>query len=250
VAGWFKACRTEAALELLRANHNAFVLLYVIAARARWHDGFNVHNLAIGEAFVGDLDAIGLSEQQYRTAKAVLAKHGFATFKPTTKGTVAKLANTAVFDISLGPANGQTNAPPNGQPTDSQRLTKKEKKDKTGKRAAVKPTTPGSSEVPPPPDFKPVPSNAYRREIDTMIAEAEAQRARLKDDCRLTERVLRDCEAEQTAKLKAEGNEARARAIHEDPGSWTMKLNTAGKQHHKAWTERIADLKAKRLTAT
>jgi hypothetical protein len=66
----------------------------------------------------------------------------------------------------------------------------------------------------------------------------------------LTERLLRDCEAEQTARLKAEGNEARARAIHEDPGSWTMKLNTAGKQHHKAWTERIAELKAKRQTAT
>ena len=109
---------------------------------------------------------------------------------------------------------------------------------------------PKEGEAPPIPAFEPIRKGTFRDKIDAWIVEAEAQRDRLKEDSRLTERVLRNYEAEQVAKLKEEGNEARARAIHEDPGSWTTKLNTAGKQHHKAWTERIAELKAKRQTAT
>ena len=43
--GWFKAIRSDEALELLRANKNAFLLLYVIAYRAQWKQGFNRYNL-------------------------------------------------------------------------------------------------------------------------------------------------------------------------------------------------------------
>lgn len=116
-ASWFKAVRSAVAGELIRANKNAFVLLYVIAARARWKTGFNAHGLAQGESFIGDHDAYGLSEQEYRTAKALLAKHGFATFKPTTSGTIATIATADVFEICPEASNGQTNAPL----TDSQR---------------------------------------------------------------------------------------------------------------------------------
>lgn len=98
-AGWFKAHRSDEAMELIRANKNAFILLYVIAARARWRDGFNAHGLTQGESFIGDHDAYGLTEREYRTAKALLEKHGFATFKPTNKGTVATIENPTVFDI-------------------------------------------------------------------------------------------------------------------------------------------------------
>jgi hypothetical protein len=98
-AGWFKAVRSSVAGELIRANKNAFILLYVIAARARWRDGFNAHGLTQGESFIGDHDAYGMSEREYRTAKALLEKHGFASFKPTNKGTVATIENPTVFDI-------------------------------------------------------------------------------------------------------------------------------------------------------
>ena len=101
-------------MELLKASPLAFCLLYVIAKRARWHAGFNRHGLVQGEAFVGDFENYGMSERNYRTAKEQLSKWGFATFKPTNKGTVATLVNTAIFDASTFPADGQAD----GRPTD------------------------------------------------------------------------------------------------------------------------------------
>src|SRR5689334_9596022 len=42
--GWFKAMRNSEAIELIKANPKAFILLYVIAYRAQWHPGFNRYN--------------------------------------------------------------------------------------------------------------------------------------------------------------------------------------------------------------
>jgi hypothetical protein len=106
---WFAAHRNPEALELIKLNPCAFLLLYVIAYRARWADGFNAHGLRRGEALVGDHEACGMTEQNYRTAKQFLAKHGFATFRPTNKGTVASLANTRVFECFIGEGNEQNN---------------------------------------------------------------------------------------------------------------------------------------------
>jgi hypothetical protein len=58
-----------------------------------------------------------LSERQYRTAKQFLAKFNFATFKATTKGTIATIINTRVFDVNLEASDGQTDR----QPTDGRR---------------------------------------------------------------------------------------------------------------------------------
>ena len=115
--GWFRCHRGEMGLELLKASPHAFALLYIIAHRARWSDGFNHHGLAIGEAFIGDHASYGMTEQNYRTAKGHLAKWGFATFKPTNKGTVARIINTGIFDASPLPANGQDS----GRVTDASR---------------------------------------------------------------------------------------------------------------------------------
>lgn len=115
--GWFKAMRSEDALELIRRNPNAFVLAYMIASRARWRVGFDAHELQPGEAFLGDHESYGMSEQQYRTAKAQLAKWAFAKFKPTNKGTIARLTDTRLFDVLNLTGNGQNNGPP----TDKQR---------------------------------------------------------------------------------------------------------------------------------
>ena len=127
--GWFKASRSEDAMELLRTAPNAFMLAYVIAYRARYKDGFNRHGIGPGEAMLGDWKECGISEQNYRTAKAQLAKWGFATFKPTNAGTVASLMDTRLFDVVPSVANDPTNGrvtdgsrTGNGRVTDGSRL--------------------------------------------------------------------------------------------------------------------------------
>ena len=96
--------RSHDALELIRANPFALVLAYIVANRARWREGFNQHGLNQGEAMLGDFKNYGMSARQYRTAKQHLAKWGFATFRTTHAGTVARLIDTRLFstDIDAG----------------------------------------------------------------------------------------------------------------------------------------------------
>ena len=119
-SGYFEATRSEDALELIRLNPLAFTLAYIIAARANWRGGFNRHNLDFGESFLGDHEKHGMSERQYRTAKVQLARESFATFKPTNKGTIAKLTDTRLFKINPPKVDGQrtdTRRLADGQPT-------------------------------------------------------------------------------------------------------------------------------------
>ena len=92
--------RTDEVTELLRFPI-ALALLTQIALRARRTvDQFNLHNLKLGEALIGDYGSIGATEQQYRTAKRLLEKCGLITIKPTSKGTIARLSNLRVFDVN------------------------------------------------------------------------------------------------------------------------------------------------------
>ena len=102
--------------ELIKRSHAAFTLLSVIAQRARRINS-RISNLKIGEAMIGDFKNYGMSEQNYRTAKAILEECGLVTLKPTSEGTIAKIINTSIFDINIEEGNGQINT----QPTDSQR---------------------------------------------------------------------------------------------------------------------------------
>lgn len=127
-AGWFRAIRNPEAMELIAVSPNAFILAYTIAFRAQWSERFNRHGLALGEAFLGDHRQVSMTEQEYRTAKRHLEKWGFATFKPTNKGTIAKLTDSRLFEVLLAGPNGQDNDRPtdnqrtgNGQPTIKQR---------------------------------------------------------------------------------------------------------------------------------
>lgn len=120
-------------MELLAASKNAFLLLFQITFRAKRTDAFNRYNLAIGEALVGDFKNIGLTEGQYREAKKFLAKHHFATFKATNKGTIAKLINTDVFDPNLEVSNGQHNIPATNQRRTNNEPTTTNKNDKNDK---------------------------------------------------------------------------------------------------------------------
>jgi len=131
--GFIKLNRSPETLELLN-DPNAFTLLTVIALRARRTDEFNIHNLKRGEALIGDYKKCGLTRRQYRTARKHLGTWGFARFKPTTRGTVATLCDTRIYDINETPGG----PPSAGQgPTDDHRAAsnkngkneKNEKKD-------------------------------------------------------------------------------------------------------------------------
>src|ERR1035441_9801734 len=92
---------------------------------------------------LGDFEAYGMTEQEYRTAKAQLAEWKFATFRATNKGTVGKLTDTRLFSL-LPPVRNDQN---NGQATDKQRTgngrvtttgTKEDRKTvKTGRNAVA-----------------------------------------------------------------------------------------------------------------
>lgn len=145
--GFFKATRHSDAEELLAANPLALVLAYVIARRAWWRGGFSQHGLSAGEAMLGDHRRCGMSEQQYRTAKQLLRKGGFATFKTTNKGTIGKLIDTRLFSVVNGQANGQSNRQAtdsqrtgNGQPTTNEEVKKGKNEKKERKEGDVSPS--------------------------------------------------------------------------------------------------------------
>jgi hypothetical protein len=131
--------------EWLLLNHpNAFLLLSLIAMRARRKSG-HIDGLKIGEALIGDYESCGLTRDKYRTALDVLIRHKFVekvetcrTRKPiksfnfhdfaiktkslptaiTTVGTKVKLLDSGVWDINLeegphrNPHRSPTGAPP------------------------------------------------------------------------------------------------------------------------------------------
>jgi len=83
-------------------------VLNVIARRAR-RTACRLTLLDVGECFIGH-KGLGITEQQYRTAKKNLKKWGFVEFKKgkkvTDAGTVAKLLNSTVYDINEIEGNG------------------------------------------------------------------------------------------------------------------------------------------------
>ena len=77
------------------ANH----LANIIATRARRTD-CKFTGLKVGQCYLGDVSKIGVTPKQYRTAKKLLEKIGFATFEGTNKGTTATLVSIEVYNIN------------------------------------------------------------------------------------------------------------------------------------------------------
>jgi hypothetical protein len=90
--------RTPETLELIK-DRNAFILLTVIALRARRRNEFSVHRLRSGQALLGDCRSYGMSLQQYRSARSRLSRWSLAAFRSTNRGTIATLLNTRFYDI-------------------------------------------------------------------------------------------------------------------------------------------------------
>jgi hypothetical protein len=121
---WFTAIRSDDVIELILANPKAFILAFMIAFRARWKDGFNRHGLDKGEAMLGDWTAYGMTRQEYRTALDQLKEWGFATFRTTNKGTLAKLVDTRLFALLPPVRNQQDNQQATSeQPTGNHQTT-------------------------------------------------------------------------------------------------------------------------------
>ncbi len=107
-SSFIKTFRSNESEQLMRYP-SCLILLLQISLRAKRTNSLDLNGLEIGEALIGDHDSIGLTQQQYRTAKRNLKKWGFITTKSTNKGTIAKLINTDVFDINIELDNDQTN---------------------------------------------------------------------------------------------------------------------------------------------
>jgi len=132
---FIKLMRSKNALELMK-RPKSFMLLAQIAQRARRTSELNIDGLAVGEALIGDHESIGLTEQEYRTAKNHLARLGLATFEGTSRGTVARLIDDTIFDINRDADNDRDNERPTvRQRSANDRATtnKKENKEKNEK---------------------------------------------------------------------------------------------------------------------
>lgn len=122
--GWFRVWRGHDFREVARKPH-ALALLMHIAERANWSGAAAADGLELGEARIGDYQAMGMTRQEYRTAISNLQTFRQVTIRTTNRGTVAKLINTGVCDPFGESANQQNNPPTTSGATSDQPLTKK-----------------------------------------------------------------------------------------------------------------------------
>lgn len=85
---------------ILNKRPTAFLLLTIIARRAKRTDDHPNKSLEIGESFIGDYESYGVTKQVYRSDKKFLQSCSQVTLKVTNKGTIAKLTSTSIFDIN------------------------------------------------------------------------------------------------------------------------------------------------------
>lgn len=82
----------------LMKDTDAFLMLLKIAYNTKREDAFSIPDLELGEAFI-TADICGISQQTFRTTKKKLEKWGFADFRATNKGTIAKMTTDKFFRL-------------------------------------------------------------------------------------------------------------------------------------------------------
>lgn len=145
---FIKFIPSEKSQWLIKRNHCAFILLCVIASRARRISG-HIDRLEIGEAKIGDWNSLGMTRQQYRTALNILCDLNFvkiqetnrtrkkSTTASTTEGTLVKLINSDIWDINIEDSNhcinhrATTDQPLTNHEQERIRKNKKEKEEDT-----------------------------------------------------------------------------------------------------------------------
>lgn len=120
MARFLKFIPSEEAKWLLKKKGHAFRLLTIIAEAARRYEG-DPDGLKIGECYIGGYENYDMSQQNYRTAKALLVKRQHieiietcrsrkkSTTGVTTVGTKVKLLSSTVWDINLEEGNDRSN---------------------------------------------------------------------------------------------------------------------------------------------
>ncbi|GEM_PF-4994501 len=112
--GWIQLKRSEDTFELLKFPR-AFIVLTIIALRARRNSKSNINGLEKGEALIGDHNNYGLTRSQHRYAVNTLKNLQLITTRTTNKGTVAKLCQDRIYDI-----NPEQRQPPEQPPDNHQ----------------------------------------------------------------------------------------------------------------------------------
>jgi len=108
--GFIKLYR-EGGLELLEEDPKAFLLLTQIALRAKRTDKkYSRLSLKTNQAFIGDCEKVGLTKSEYKNAKKRLEKYNLVSFESTSRGTIATLICSDVFDIN---SDNTSNKPSN-----------------------------------------------------------------------------------------------------------------------------------------
>ena len=85
--------------ENLMKDQYAFLLLFKIAYFTKRNDDFTIPFVKIGEAFITNTMFPEFSPANYRSAIKKLSNWGFATFRMTNRGTIAKLSTDKFFKI-------------------------------------------------------------------------------------------------------------------------------------------------------
>ena len=110
--GFVMLNRGEEVDDLMR-HPNAFTLLSLIALRARYANSVRLDGLKIGQALIGDWEAVNLTRGQYRAALKRLVAHGYITtlgvrsLKEGKRGTIATITNDSIYSITgqMQPSN-------------------------------------------------------------------------------------------------------------------------------------------------
>lgn len=90
---------SESFWKLVQKRHSAFILLCIIAQRARRFFDENT-GLETGESWIGDFEKYNSTRSKYRTDLKWLVKFGFITTRKHDRGTAAKLIDSTIFDIN------------------------------------------------------------------------------------------------------------------------------------------------------
>lgn len=89
----------DAFWKLVQKRHSAFILLSIIAQRARRYSDEET-GLEVGEAWLGDFESYNTTRSKYRTDLKYLVNFGLITTRKHDIGTAAKLIDSTIFDIN------------------------------------------------------------------------------------------------------------------------------------------------------
>lgn len=154
---FIKFIPSEESMYLVIKKPNSFLLLTIIAERARRENG-HPDGLTEGQCHLGDWKKCGLTRQEYRTALEVLEKRNHikkvesnrtrkkSTTGSTTEGTLVELISLTVYDINKESSNHLINhCPTTAQPLPNHKEERRRSIKKEERKDKDRPTPPTSS---------------------------------------------------------------------------------------------------------